>query len=140
MNETRVIYATMTKHSEKLAMAVAQALNTKAENIKGNPVLKGVKLLFVVGGIYGGESMPELLEFAKRIDGQEVKNAALITSCASKKFEQTSLRRLLSGKGVEVAGETICQGSFLFKGMGHPNKSDVADVVCFAKGVAEKVG
>lgn len=140
MNRIRIVYATMTKHSKKLAEAMGQALNVKAQNVKESPDLKDADLLFIVGGIYSGESLPELLEYVNNLDGQKIKRAALVTSCVSKKKGQDSIRVLLTEKGIEVVDEIICQGSFLFMGFGHPNKVDVNEVVHFAKSLAERVG
>jgi flavodoxin len=137
---TRVIYATMTRHSKKLAEAIAKNLDVKAENIKGAPILKDVDLLFIVGGIYGGESLPALLDFVRHLDSGAVKRAALITSCTSQKQGQRAVGSLLEEKGIDVLGEIICQGSFLFMGFGHPNQADVDEVVRFARSLAEEVG
>jgi flavodoxin len=138
MNEIGIVYATMTKHSRKLATAIGRALHAEAENVKENPSLKEAGLLFIVGGIYGGESLPELVNFLNGLDGRSIKRAALVTSCASKKQGQNSVRALLEAKGIEVAGELICKGSFLFMGLGHPNKSEVEEAVRFACRLAGK--
>lgn len=140
MDKIGILYATMTKHSRKLATAIGQALDVQAENVKSNPALGDVDLLFIVGGIYGGESMPELLQFVKGLDGPSVKKAALVTSCASKKHGQKSVRALLEDKGVEIMDEFICQGGFLVMGLGHPNKSEVEEAVRFACGLAGRAG
>lgn len=59
MTKTAVIYATKTKHSQKLAEAIGSFLNVKSKNITEKPALQDIDLLFIVGGIYGGVSMPE---------------------------------------------------------------------------------
>lgn len=140
MDKIGIVYATMTKHSRKLATAMGQALDVRAENVKSDPALGDVDLLFIVGGIYGGESLPELLQFVKDLDGRSVKKAALVTSSASKKHGQKSVRALLEDKGVEVVDEFICQGSFLVMGLGHPNKAELEEAVRFAVGLAGKAG
>jgi hypothetical protein len=137
MSQTRIIYATKTRHSKKLAEAAGNALKIEAENITARPVIKGVDLLFIVGGIYGGESMPELLEYIGTLEGREIKKAALITSSASKTKRQESVRKLLKDKGIEVADEMLCQGSFLFVGAGHPNKSDLEAAAAFAVRISQ---
>jgi hypothetical protein len=38
-------------------------------------------------------------------------------------------------KGIIVVDEFICQGNFLFFGLGHPNKTDLENAVTFAKEV-----
>lgn len=128
-----IVYATKTKHSKKLAEAIGGLLNTKAENVSSNPVMKDIDLLFVVGGIYAGESLPELLKYIGLLDGKEIRKVALITSCASKKQKQDQVRSLLTNKGIEVVDEMVCQGSFLFMGIGHPNKADIEQAVSYAK-------
>ena len=138
MNEINIIYATMTKHSKKIAEAVGAALQVKAQNVKENPVLGETGLLFIVGGIYGGESMPEMLEFVKKLDGTKIKSAALITSSVSDKKGQESVRKLLEEKGIRVVDEMRCFGNFVVVKLGHPNKTEINRAVEFAKALAKK--
>ncbi len=135
MRNAAIVYATKTKHSKKLAEALSLALNIGAENILDNPKLNNTALLFIAGGIYGGASMPELVDYVKSLDSSMVQSAALITSCASGKQKQDAVRRILNEKGIRVAGEVIVPGSILFVRAGHPNKSDTEQVVAFAKGL-----
>jgi flavodoxin len=130
---TKIIYATMTKHSKKIAEAISKQLNVAAENVKSNPTVENVDLLFIVGGIYGGESTPELIAFVKSLDKNKVKKAALITSCVSLKSKQATVRQSLNDNGIEVIDEFICQGNFLVMGLGHPNNKDIQDAVEFAE-------
>lgn len=127
-----ISYATKTRHSKKLAQAVGNALNIPAENVSDNLLSKEADLLFIVGGIYGGESLSELLTFVKSLDRKKIKSVILITSCASKKQGQDTVRKILQDKGINVVDEFICQGSFLFFKIGHPNKDDIQEVVDFA--------
>lgn len=138
MSKSRVVYATKTKHSEKLAQAIGNALNIPAENVTDNPLLGEADMLFLVGGIYGGKSLPELIAFVKSLDREKIKSVVLITSCVSKKQGQDTVRKILLDKGITVADEFICQGSFLFLKMGHPNKKEIQEVVAFAVGLSEK--
>ncbi|HPU00360.1 MAG: hypothetical protein GX890_02755 [Firmicutes bacterium] len=138
MGKIRIIYATKTGHSKKIAEAMGKALYVKAENVSTRPVLEDVDLLFIVGGIYGGESLPLLLNFVKALDRGKVKRAVLVTSCATKKHRQDSVRKLLQQKGIEVLDEIICPGSFLFIRFGHPNKRDIEEAVNFALRIAGK--
>lgn len=133
MSETGVIYATMTKHSKKLAEAIGKALQAEVLNVKEKPVLGKTELLFIVGGIYGGQSMPEMLEYVKTLDSETVKSAALISSSVSNKTGQDGVRSILEDKGIKVVGEYRCLGGFLVVKLGHPNKSEVSGAVDFAK-------
>lgn len=132
----KVVYATKTKHSKKLAEAIASKLQIKAQNISEHPVLEDVDLLFIAGGIYAGESLPEMISFVKELDNSKVKNVVLITSCTSKTTGQATVRKILNEKNIDVMDEFICQGSFLFFGFGHPNRADIHDAVEFSRRIA----
>lgn len=132
MNKNAVIYATKTGHSKKLAEAIGLALNIEAKNINTKPALNHVDLLFVVGGIYGGISMPELLEYIKGLEMPLPGRAALVTSCASGSQRQTEIRSMLEKKGIEVVDEFVCRGGILFVFASHPNSKDVKDAAAFA--------
>jgi flavodoxin len=138
MNSIAIVYFTKTKHSKKLAEAIGQALNVKAENIAEKPSVQNADLLFIVGGVYGGESLPELVSFVQSLDSKNVKAAALVTSCASGTQKQATVRRILEEKNIQVAGEVVVPGAILFIKMGHPNKADIGNAVAFAKGLANR--
>ena len=128
----KIVYATRTKHSRKLAEAVGERLKITPVNILLNPEPVSADLLIIAGGIYGGESRPELLEYVKKLDGTSVKSAALITSCASGKQQQASVRKILEEKGIRIIDEFICKGSFLVVSAGHPNSNDFKAAADFA--------
>lgn len=134
---TAVIYATKSGHSKKIADAIAKELDTTALDIKENPNIDSIDLLYIVGGIYGGQSSPELLNYIRSLDNTMVKETVLITSCVSKKIRQEEARRILIEKKIAVReDEFVCQGSFLFFGINHPNAADINDAVSFAKNQA----
>ncbi len=131
---SKVIYFTKTGHSRKIGKRLGEELQVEALDVKENPKLKDVDLLFVVGGIYGGKSDPKLLNYLDTLEAGAVKKAVLITSCTSMKSPQNQVRERLEAKGVEVSKkEFICKGNFLIFGWGHPNKEDLQNAVDFAK-------
>jgi flavodoxin len=131
---TKIVYRTKTGHSRKIAKAMAENLKIEAVDAKDNPKLEAVDLLFIVGGIYGGKSNPDLIDFVQNLDPRQVKRVALITSCASRKFFQKEIRAALVAKGIEVVTEeVVCWGSFLIYGWGHPNRDDYDAAIAFAK-------
>lgn len=137
MKKTAIVYHTMTGHSRKIAAAVAGALGVPAQNVKDEPQLEGVELLFVVGGIYGGNSLEPMLNFLKGLPTGAVCQAALITSCVSGQTKQAAVREALIGQGIPVVEEEyICRGNFLVMGMGHPNKDEIEGAAAFAKRLA----
>ncbi len=109
------------------------------QDIKDNPVLNTTDLLFIVGGIYGGVSMPELLEYVKGLDATILKCSVLVTSCASGKQKQIAVRSILEEKGIKVIGEFICKGAILFVSGSHPNQKDLTDVKNFAVRMVSEV-
>ena len=134
--KTAVIYRSMTGHSKKIARAVAAALGTEATGIKDKPTLTGIDLLFIVGGIYSGASLPDTIQTIKALDGAQVKKAALITSSVTDKAGQDKVRKILEDNGVEVLDEYRCRGNFLFMKIGHPNKQEIEGAVRFAEKLA----
>ncbi len=137
MNKLSLVYATKTNHSKKIAQAVSDVLNVRAHNIKDNPALDETDILFLIGGIYGGESLPGFIEYVKNIDKEKVKSVALITSCTSKKQGQKTIRKILEDKGIPVVDEYICAGSFLILRMNHPNEKDIRGAIDFAVRVSK---
>jgi len=132
MEKIAVIYATKTNHSKTLAEAIGSALKVKAKNITENPILHDIDLLFIVGGIYGGASMPDLLTYIQGMEAPALKNSALVTSCASGKQRQDAVRRILEDKGIKVVDEYICKGALLFVSLTHPNAKDIKEAIDFA--------
>lgn len=135
-----VVYATITGHSKKIADYIARAIGTTAASVKDNPAMSDIDLLFIVGGIYGGQSSENLTGFAQGLDGENVKNAAIITSSLTQQKKQEALSEILRGKGINVADEIICKGSFLFfMGFSHPNKKDLEQLADNAGAIVEKI-
>lgn len=137
--KTAIIYATKTNHSKKLAEAMGSCLNIPAQNITENPPLVDIDLLFIVGGIYGGASLPELLEYIKNIEALLPKYAALVTSSATGKHKQSAVRSILEEKGIKVIDELICRGRILFVAITHPNARDFKAAVDFALKVVSTI-
>jgi flavodoxin len=132
--KVKIIYATKTGHSRKIAEAIAKELNADAYNVKNTPIIEGADMLFVVGGIYGGKSAPEMLDYIKTVTAKQTKSAALITSSAGSKGSQAEIKNILKANGVEVVTEEFsCRGGFLLIKMGHPNADDIKGAVEFAK-------
>ncbi|MDF1616910.1 flavodoxin domain-containing protein [Petrocella sp. FN5] len=131
--KTQVLYATMTGHSKKIAHAIAKNLDTKAHDLKDDPIIPNCDLLLIVSGIYSGEAKPELLNYVKNLSPTLIKKVALITS-STRNSAQGSLRQTLVDTGINVEPEEyLCQGGFLFKAMGHPNKDEIEGAVVFAQ-------
>ncbi|MGI6701201.1 MAG: flavodoxin domain-containing protein [Christensenellales bacterium] len=128
-----VVYATKTGHSKKIATAVAAGLGVDAYDVKKTPILEKIDLLYIVGGIYGGKSLREMMDYVKTLKPDNIKKAALITSSASKSAKQTDVRKALIDNGIEVIEEEFkCPGSFMVLKLGHPNDNEIKNAVEFA--------
>ncbi|MDD4080472.1 MAG: hypothetical protein PHP02_03535 [Eubacteriales bacterium] len=135
----QVVYHTKTGHSRKIAGAAAQAPGLEAREIKDWRGEEKVDLLFIAGGIYGGQSDPKLLDIIAGLRPETAARAVLITSCAGGKDKQVQVRQALEARGIPVdAREFTCPGSFLFFRRGRPNQKDLSDAADFAAGVAGK--
>jgi hypothetical protein len=134
-----VIYYTILGHSKKIAQAVAQEFQVKAQDIRAKPELNDVDLLYIVSGIYGGRSAPELLAYLRTLNRQQINQAWLITSSGGKTTPAADVRLVLTERGIPVAdGEFTCQGAILFVGMGHPNQADIHNAIAFARRMMQK--
>ncbi len=137
MRQISVVYATKTKHSQKLAEAIGKALHVKAENVKGGATPREADLLFIVGGIYAGKSSPELIRYVEGLNVNQVKKVVLVTSSASITHrKQPKVCNILTQKGIEVLEEITCPGSFLWFNFGHPNTVDAEKAAERAKKIA----
>ena len=132
--EIAILYYTKLGHSKKIAQAIAQEFQVKAYDIRANPELNHVDMLYIVSGIYGGRSAPELIEYLRTLDHQQIKQAWLITSSGGKITPAADVRLVLRERGIPVADEEFtCQGAILFFGIGHPNKVDIQNAIKFVK-------
>ena len=129
-----VIYYTKLGHSKKIAQAIAQELRVKAQDVCNNPKLDQIDRLYIVSGIYGGVSAPELVAYLKSLNPQQVKQAFLLTSSGGKTSPATNVRAILTELGIPVSKEEFtCQGAIFLFGLGHPNKVDLQNAVAFVK-------
>ncbi|WP_286907074.1 flavodoxin domain-containing protein [Clostridium sp. UBA1652] len=139
INKIGIVYASKTGHCKKIAKAIGKTLNIEPKNIKDNSILEDMDLLFIVSGIYGGESLLEVLKFAENLDNKKVKRVALITSSTSKKKGQGNILKVLEEKNIKVVDELLSQGSFLIMKLGHPNRQDIKEAEEFSIRIRKKL-
>ena len=133
MKNAKVVFATKTQHSKKIAVALGGELGVEALNILNGPHVSDAELLVIVGGIYAGKSNPDILAFAEKLTSETTKKAILVTSSASvSNRSQREVWKVLVKNGIEVIDEVSCTGAFLFLKPGHPSKTDI-------RGIVEKV-
>ncbi len=135
--ERQIIYETKSKHNQKIAEAVAEALDIPVADVADKPDISGTDVLFIVGvgDWFGDYSNPEMLSFIKNQKTGFAKKAALITTCHTYDASQNFVRKLLMEKNVEIIGERVCLCSRFVSQLGHPNKKDIERVLDFMKGI-----
>lgn len=132
--KVQILYASMTGHSRKLARAVGQALGVTPADAKKGERPAPCDLLLIIGGVYGGQPEPKLLEAASRLRADSVGQAAFLISSMTGQTELPALAQVLRAADIKVREESYaCKGSFLFMGLGHPNAAEVAGAVEFAR-------
>lgn len=129
-----IIYATMTKHTKKLADYLADSLKITAQDVEDKPNLANTDVLFVGSGIYGGKISPNLENYIKSIKVGDVKKAVIFLNSCGGKDQSKELRGLLEEKQIKVYDKTfICKGKWLLFNRKHPNEEDCIDLVDFSK-------
>lgn len=135
----QIAYFSKTGHSEKIARAMGDALNIEPVDIAQNPSLSQVDLLFIVSGIYYGQSDNKVVEFGRKLKPAMVQRVALVTSCSSGKYASDNLSQELKKNYIEILGECIVLGSFFIRAAGRPNQKDYNRAIEFAKKMIKKV-
>lgn len=136
----KVVYATMTGHSRKIAENVAERIEAVAYNVKNQDCeVMNEDLLIICAGIYSGKIRPELEAWLENLDGGQVRNALVIMSSVTHNYEQVRIKDILSEKGVTIVGEKDVQGSFLFMKFGRPNKNDINEAADYAEEIYNKL-
>ncbi len=129
----QILYATMTGHSKKIAQSISKETGIPVYDLKTKPQIPACDLLIIVSGIYGGEYKKDLLDFVKTLSSNNIRKVVLVTSSTMNK-KQGSLKATLEQAGLKVNKEEYhCQGSFLFKAMGHPNQEEISNAIKFVK-------
>lgn len=134
----QVVYFSKTKHSHRLAQAVAEALGVPAVDVRDWQSAPGTQALLLVSGVYAGRSAPEVLAFAGKLKPEDAGRVILLSSSASGQEQKDDLRHALARAGMRVDPRGfVCPGSFLFVRRGRPNQQDVDAAVAFARKAVE---
>lgn len=137
----KVLYHSSTGNTEKIANAIADALNVNAERIGGeNEFSTPVDLLFVGDGVYFGKPNKRTVTFIERLNPNTVKNVAVFATYGGQSGIGADIRKLLQAKGLKVIGEPFtCKGkAWGFLNRKHPNVADLSMAREYAKTTLSK--
>ena len=139
----RVMYHSSTGNTKKIAVAIANALNIKAEPIDGDQISisEPIDLLFIGDGIYFGKMNKQTLSFINQLNPAIIKNVAVFATYGGQSSIGSEIQQSLKNKGLKVIGEPFtCKGqAWLFLNRKHPIESDFKNAGEFAKHIVEKI-
>ena len=140
----RVVYHSGYKgNTKKVAEAIAEAFNVKAERIGKEKIefSEPVDLLFIGCGIYMHKPHKKARALISEINPAAVKNAAAFGTYGNQSDIGEQLQGLLRKQGVNVLDEPfVCKGASVgTDNKGHPNSEDLENAKAFAKNISLQI-
>ncbi len=133
----KIIYHSLTGNTAKLANAIADALNIKAEPVgkEAADFSKPADLLFIGDGIYFGKANKKILSLIDKLNPDIVKNIAVFATYGGMARIGDDIKKYLQEKGFHVIGKPFtCRGkAWLFFNRSHPDNAELNKVREFAK-------
>lgn len=134
-----VLYATLTGHSRKIAIAIAKELKVRLYDAATVPNIQRYDLVFIVSGIYDGKSSPELIHYAKSFSPEQAHKVVFITSSMTLS-EPLDVKEILIRNEMNVQSRCFtCKGRYKNTGITHPNRADINSAVSFAKSFVKQL-
>ena len=141
--EIKVVYHSSTGNTEKLAHAIADMLNIKAEHIGKDNISfpDKVDLLFIGDGIYWNGAHRKTKNFITKLNPEIIKNAAVFGTYGNQFKIGDILKELLTKKEINVVGTPFtCKGKSVgTKNQGHPDENDLKMVCAYAKNIIAEI-
>ena len=128
-----VRYYTKSGNTKRLAEAVADALNVKAEPISV-PVSEPVDILFLGNSYYAFNIDPEVRDFVRSLDKNKVGKIVNFGSAAMLNSTWKKVKAEADRLGIPMdEREFHCKGEFKGFHKGRPNEEDLKAAAAFAK-------
>lgn len=132
-----VRYYTRTGNTEKLAMAIADAVGTEAQNISV-PLDTKADVLFL-GCSYYAFDVDEAVKKFILVNREKIGKIVCFGTSAMLGSTQKQVKKVADEAGVSVADEEFhCYGSFGPMHKGRPNEKDIKAVIEFAGNIKTK--
>ncbi|MDR1042278.1 MAG: flavodoxin [Clostridiales Family XIII bacterium] len=130
----RVIYASRSGNTKKLALAVAKGAGIAAQPVGEAGEISGVDALFVGASVYAGKIDGAMRDLLQKIKRGEVKSVVVFGSAAGNRSAVDEVRGILAAQDIPVSDKVFqCRGSFLLANRGRPNEEDLARAEAFAR-------
>lgn len=131
MNTPVVAYFSITGHAEKLARAIAKALELPVQQIT-DPV-PATDLLYIVNEVHRGQTNPQVIEAIEKLDAESIGRAVIVTSSAGEPDDLQLVRKALEDKAIPVLDkEFTCQDTVSCFETGEPGWKEIDDAVAFS--------
>lgn len=136
----KVVYASKTGNTKKVANAMAAALGVEACPIDAFDANDACDLLFLGGALYGGELSPEMKSLIDRLDPKSVARVAVFCTSIMGEKANDLMKGLLGARGISVVSETFsCRGKFLWMNRKSPNADELKRAGEYASRVAQSL-
>jgi flavorubredoxin len=133
----RLIYASRSGNTKKLAIAVAKGAGIAAQSVDEAGEIDGIDTLFVGASVYAGKIDGKLREFLRKIKRGDAKSVVVFGSAAGNRSAADEIREILAAQDIPVSERVFqCRGSFLLANRGRPNAEDLARAEAFAREIA----
>ena len=137
----RIVYHSGYKgNTMKVAIAIAEKLNIKAERIGKDKIAfsEPVDLLFIGSGVYFDKPHKKATALIKELNPSIVKNAAAFGTYGNQSNVGEKINKLLREQGINTLGEPfVCKGTSVgTDNKGHPDTADLENAKAFAESIA----
>jgi flavodoxin len=141
-----VIYFSRSGNTKKVATAIADELNVKAQHVRSVQLLPEGADILLGSGLYFMRPSKLVREFIRNNDFQGRKIALFGTSTTGIGIETMGMKRLLRRKGAIIIGKYYCPGRFFLRIAGkflfirkeRPADEDLEKAAKFARSIANK--
>lgn len=138
MKSIAIRYYTKTGHTEKLALAIAEELNIKAEKINV-PLPEKTDILFLGCSYYAFDIDSSVKEFIES-NKENISAIVCFGTSAMMKSMLKPLRKVINNTGITLLEDEFhCRGQFKIMHKGRPDADDINAVKQFASDVLIKL-
>lgn len=127
------------KHTKKIAEAMGRAIHVTPQTMNADMTSVEADILFLGCGIYGGNVLPEVMQYIETLNPEKVKRIVLFSTSAKGEDQTQPLREKLISRGFNVDAKTFAgKGSFMFfVNRSQPDKKEESKAAEFAKEICE---